>query len=106
MPHCPKCQSKQIRRSRTKNRWERWRKEITGKRLYRCRACNWRGWRTIGPSEQDGAVSHSRTTAPHPPNLAETSLARPDPHLEIDLKELDRFHSPSGKDDHVDKDDA
>ncbi len=52
------------------------------------------------------AGSHSRATAPNPPNLAGTLLARPDPKLQLNLKELDRFHSPSGKDDLLDKDDT
>ena len=103
MPHCPKCQSKEIRRSRSRSRWERWRKEITGKQPYRCRACNWRGWMRGGLT-QEMAGSHSRAMAPHPPNLAGTLLARPDPKLQLDLKELDRF--PSRKDDFLDKDDA
>ena len=37
--HCPKCHSTNLRRSPTRNWWERWRKEITGKRPYRCRTC-------------------------------------------------------------------
>ena len=106
MPHCPKCQSKELRRSRTKNRWERWRREITNKRLYRCRACNWRGWLMIGLTLQDREGSHGRAMASDPPNLAGTLLARPDPRLQMDLKKLDRFHSRSDEDDLSDKDDA
>jgi hypothetical protein len=41
---CPKCRSKDVHRSRTKSRWESWRKAIMGKRPFRCRACGWRGW--------------------------------------------------------------
>ena len=52
------------------------------------------------------AGTHSRAMAPHPPNLAGTLLARHEPQLQMDLKEMDRFHSPSGKDDLLDKDDA
>ena len=57
-----------------------------------------------GGLTQEMAGSHSRAMAPHPPNLAGTLLARPDPKLQLDLKELDRF--PSRKDDFLDKDDA
>ena len=53
---------------------------------------------------QEQAESHGRATAPHPPNLAGTLLARPDTKLQLDLKELDRF--PSRKDDVSNKDSA
>lgn len=92
MPHCPKCHSTNLRRSPTRNRWERWRKEITGKRPYRCRACQWRGWKEIGLSESDRRLSDTRP-APDPPNLKGTLLARPDPRLSLDLKKLDEFHT-------------
>ena len=44
MHHCPKCKSNDIHRSRAKSKWEGWRKKITGRRPFRCRACGWRGW--------------------------------------------------------------
>jgi hypothetical protein len=97
VPHCPKCHSTSLRRSPTRNRWERWRKEITGKRPYRCRACQWRGWKRIGTSEELQSPQ-ARPDAPDPPNLKGTLLARSDPRLQLDLKELDRFHTGS-KDD-------
>lgn len=97
MPHCPKCYSTSLRRSPTRNRWERWRKEITGKRPYRCRACQWRGWKRIGIIEELQSPQ-ARPASPDPPNLKGTLLARPDPRLQLDLKELDRFHTGS-KDD-------
>jgi len=93
VPHCPKCHSTNLRRSRTRNRWERWRKEITGKRPYRCRACQWRGWKNTGLVEEAVRSSEARADAPEPPNLKGTLLARPDPRLSLDLKELDRFHT-------------
>lgn len=93
MPHCPKCHSTSLRRSPTRNRWERWRKEITGKRPYRCRACQWRGWKRIGIVEDELLSAQARAEAPDPPNLKGTFLARPDPRLQLDLKELDRFHN-------------
>jgi len=51
----------------------------------------------IDPTESDGATR--RATAPDPPNLRGTMLARPDPLRRIDLKELDRFHDAADKDD-------
>ena len=96
MPLCPKCHSASLRRSATRSRWERWRKEITGKRPYRCRACRWRGWKRIGIVEEDVVPSHGR--ASEAPNLKGTALARLDPRTDLDIKELDKFHT-SGKDD-------
>jgi hypothetical protein len=29
-----------------------WRKQVTDKRPYRCSACGWRGWRSLGLSDQ------------------------------------------------------
>lgn len=107
MTHCPKCKSSSIRKSPTRNRWERWRKEITSKRPYRCKACQWRGWMPIGLGEDiDQAAGQSRSNkptgtvaAPDPPNLRGTLLARPNPRLQFDVKTLDSFHTPSNKDD-------
>jgi len=99
LPHCPKCKSRNLRRSPTRNRWERWRKEITGKRPYRCRECQWRGWKPVGIGDDDPVLSQARSTTPDAPNLKGTLLARPDPRLRLDLKELDRFHTLPKKDD-------
>jgi len=44
MLQCPRCKSDRIHFSRTRSKWEGWRKEITGKRPYRCPDCLWRGW--------------------------------------------------------------
>ena len=97
MPHCPNCNSTDLRRSHTRSRWERWRKEITGKRPYRCRACQWRGWKRIGLGD-DAPSSTARAKVPDPPNLRGTALARHDSRARIDLKELDRFHALNDKD--------
>lgn len=98
MAHCPKCKSHDIRRSPTRSRWERWRKEITRKRPYRCRACQWRGWLPIGLGDGEQARAQSRSTVPDPPNLHGTVLARQDAPLRMDFKELDRFHTRNEKD--------
>src|SRR5438067_76218 len=59
MRKCPKCKSLDVHQSRAKTRWEAWRKRITGRRPYRCRACRWRGW---GPDTLDRSAM-SRDTA-------------------------------------------
>ena len=97
MLHCPKCHSTNLRRSHTRNRWERWRKAITRKRPYRCRACQWRGWKSIGIVDEDPSVSQ-RVAAPDPPNLKGTPFARTDRRAELNLKELDRFHTANKND--------
>jgi hypothetical protein len=94
---CPKCNSQDVRRSQTRSRWERWRKEITGKSPYRCRRCSWRGWLTADLSELDSA--RRKSNAPEPPNLRGTQLARADKMPRLDVKELDQFHTLNNKDD-------
>jgi hypothetical protein len=48
----------------------------------------------LGDTEQE----LRRPTAPDPPNLRGTVLARADSRKLVDLKDLDRFHSPAEKD--------
>jgi hypothetical protein len=94
---CPKCHSKSLRLSRTRSRWERWRKEITSKRPYRCRACQWRGWLSVSID-----IEQTMDTPPmvaDPPNLRGTLLARSETRHKLDLKDLDQFHKPPQKDD-------
>ena len=91
MSHCPNCQSDDIRRSRTRTRWERWRKEITGKRPYRCRGCNWRGWLPIEVGDALDSHARSKRYLADPPNLGGTIFARPDPHRQFDITTLDSF---------------
>jgi DNA-directed RNA polymerase subunit RPC12/RpoP len=89
---CPKCKSEAAHRSRSRSRWEAWRKEITGKRLYRCPDCGWRGWAVDdGPSfsEIERTIA-GRALAPDPPNLAGTALARDAAGAaDVDLDALD-----------------
>lgn len=91
MHHCPKCQSQDIHRSRTRTKWETWRKEITGKRPYRCHECGWRGWGVdLGPKFGDEELqTASRALAPEAPNLKGTVLAREERRTEVDLHDLD-----------------
>lgn len=44
MEKCPKCQSNRIHRSRSRNWWERLRRDFSRNRPYRCESCGWRGW--------------------------------------------------------------
>jgi hypothetical protein len=41
---CPKCDAPTAYRSRSRSRMERFRKNHTAKRLYKCDTCQWRGW--------------------------------------------------------------
>ena len=44
MTSCPSCGSNRVFRSKTRTALERFRRQFTMKRPYRCHACNWRGW--------------------------------------------------------------
>ena len=48
-------------------------------------------------AERDASTAEA-SAAPDPPNLKGTAFARTDSRVELDLKDLDRFHN-SGKDD-------
>ena|SRR5712692_1688371 len=93
MRQCPRCKSADIHSSRTRSKWEQWRKEITGKRPYRCRACGWRGWGfDVGGTTYDPADVELATQAiaPDPPNLKGTALAvEPRRADELNLNVLD-----------------
>jgi predicted RNA-binding Zn-ribbon protein involved in translation (DUF1610 family) len=91
MTVCPKCGSANIHRSRSRSRWETWRKEITGKRVFRCLECSWRGWGADeGPTATDVEREiAARAAAPDPPNLKDTALARNDRRVPIDISNLD-----------------
>ena len=93
MERCPKCDSRDIHRSRAKSKWENWRKSITGKRPFRCRACKWRGWGVDpGPVFTQAEIDQAtRAIAPEPPNLKGTVLASTRSVApQIDLNALDR----------------
>ena len=90
MQKCPRCQSDKIHVSRTRSKWESWRKEITHKRPFRCSACAWRGWAYDVPPVISGTVD-TGAAAPEPPNLKNTPLALRDRRAGFDPRELDRF---------------
>jgi hypothetical protein len=83
---CRNCKSDRVHRSRTRGRWERWRKQITGKVAFRCPDCGWRGWTT---DTESMIVVTAPVTIPEPPNLRGSALARTERAV-INLEELDR----------------
>jgi hypothetical protein len=85
MHPCPTCGSHNIHRSRIKTMWEGWRQAVTGKRLYRCRKCHWRGWGV----DRGASFPHDGGAAPEPPNLGAAGLARSDRRGDLDLEALD-----------------
>jgi len=96
MHECPKCKSDIIHRSRSRTRMEAWRKIITGKRLYRCHSCGWRGW-TDDLMIMEALPADANI--PEPPNLQSTPLARKSMH-DVNLRILDETApvEPAGKD--------
>jgi hypothetical protein len=52
----------------------------------------------MGIAERDPSVPEV-IAAPDPPNLKGTALARIDSRVELDVKELDRFHNNPAKHD-------
>jgi len=48
MDTCPACGSHRVFRSKTRTAFERFRRQFTMKRPYRCHACGWRGWAPDG----------------------------------------------------------
>ena len=100
MDICPKCASEDVHRSHTRSTWESWRKTITGKRPYRCHACEWRGW---GPDfgarfgDDDAQLLNERTAS----DVQPTSEASAHDHAQLsdaDLRRLDAFERETGSD--------
>jgi hypothetical protein len=91
LQHCPRCKSDKIYSSRTRSKWEVWRKEITGKRVYRCHECDWRGWGPdTGPHFSREQIDSSVIAIADAPNLKDTLLARGERRSrDIDLGKLD-----------------
>jgi hypothetical protein len=103
MRHCPKCKSTEIHPSRTKSKFEQWRKQITGKRPFRCHACDLRYWGfdVSGPFDPAEVELATSAIAPDPPNLKGTALA-PEPARgeDLDLLELDVLAQMSPRKEH------
>jgi predicted RNA-binding Zn-ribbon protein involved in translation (DUF1610 family) len=73
MTTCPSCGSTRVFRSKTRTAVERWRRQFTMKRPYRCHACNWRGWAPDGM--QAVAPSDIIDSATTPPDLSAIDAA-------------------------------
>jgi DNA-directed RNA polymerase subunit RPC12/RpoP len=74
MLRCPECKSNRLRRSRSRNRWERWRRHVTGKAMFRCPDC---GWRAAALDRMVSvAAASAPPTIPEPANLMGSPLAR------------------------------
>ena len=76
MTTCPACGSKRVFRSKTRSAFERFRRQFTMKRPYRCHACNWRGWAPVGT--QAVAPGDVLDTPSAPPDLASIDSALED----------------------------
>jgi len=87
MQQCPKCQSNDIRRSRSRGSWEIWRKQVTSKRPHRCNVCGWRGW---GPFEP---LVQPPSTRPCPlVRFDEPGFTDEDPLRQLDRFDLDKVN--------------
>ena len=76
MNTCPACGSNRVFRSKTRSALERFRRQFTMKRPYRCHACNWRGWAPDGT--QAVAPGDVLDTPSAPPDLASIDSALED----------------------------
>ena len=79
MDTCPACGSHRVFRSKTRTAFERYRRQFTMKRPYRCHTCNWRGW---APDAAPAVAPGDVLDAPAPPS----DLGAIDAALEDDAK--------------------
>ena len=68
MDICPHCGSNRIRRSRSKGFFERLRRGFSHKRVFRCQACDWRGW-GAGTEHWMPGQDAPLTEVPPPPDI-------------------------------------
>ncbi len=96
MHKCPKCGADSLRRSRTRSLWETVRKGVFRKRLYKCGACQWRGWLD---ETRAAAVSASWNDAVTDRYTADTALASGAVRrvTELDLTRLDEIDARPGE---------
>jgi predicted RNA-binding Zn-ribbon protein involved in translation (DUF1610 family) len=73
MTVCPACGSKRIFRSKTRSTFERFRRQFTIKRPYRCHHCAWRGWAADGA--QVVSPEDAIDAASPPPDLSAIDAA-------------------------------
>jgi len=76
MDTCPECGSPRVFRSKTRTAFERFRRQFTLKRPYRCHACGWRGWAPDGM--QAVAPGDVIDAANPPPDLGAIDVALED----------------------------
>ncbi len=93
---CPKCGSPRIHRSRSRNIFERLRKNFTNDRIHRCHACGWRGWGTVTASEVQ-AKDNPDNRRQAPPDLDAIDRAVEVSVLKADEEEADR-KKPAARD--------
>jgi hypothetical protein len=98
MIQCPKCNSEDVHRSRSRSILERLRCHLTAKRPYRCRICGWRNWGlNTGPrfgKKQRKAAAEAIAAAP--PNLNSSQLPEQrQPETLFDLRSLDPLEKPA-----------
>lgn len=86
---CPHCNAPALRRSHTHSRFEVRRKEISGKRPFRCHVCSWRGW-----IDETALRFPSSAQKPLPPEIVGKDVPIPDLQLDEDAPSKDRS-SPS-----------
>jgi hypothetical protein len=70
---CPRCGSHNIHHSRLRTWFERARRRVTRRAPYRCRKCEWRGWR------HDDARASGDTIRQIHRELTDAELERLDP---------------------------
>ena len=66
---CPRCGAHDVYRSRVRSLPQRVKKSLSHQRLFRCHACDWRGWLT--PPTYEGVPSHAEA----PPQAELASVA-------------------------------
>ena len=96
MTSCPSCGSHRVFRSKTRSAFERFRRQFTMKRPYRCHACNWRGWAPDGM--QAVSTGDVIDTPAEPPDLAaidEALTDSPEPQRQTREKPEARSKSQS-----------
>jgi predicted RNA-binding Zn-ribbon protein involved in translation (DUF1610 family) len=74
---CPKCTTPALLRSHAQSRFEQKRKQVTGKRPWRCHNCGWRGW-----FEEAALQYPANAKSPLPPEIAGADVPIPDLELE------------------------
>jgi predicted RNA-binding Zn-ribbon protein involved in translation (DUF1610 family) len=78
MDTCPKCESNRVHRSKTRNAWEKFRRDFSQKRLYRCHSCGWRGWGEVSDREPSADASQMADAPPPDFDAIDAALSSDD----------------------------